>query len=73
MGLYDEQFVAHLERIVASAAPRSGLSPHTRVSLLTVSENATFRADDPERGEPVIIRVYRPGYHTLDEIEVELA
>lgn len=73
MGLYDERFVAHLERMVASAAPRWGLSPGTRVSLITVSENATFRADDPERDQPVIIRVYRPGYHTLDEIEGELA
>lgn len=73
MGLYDEQFVAHLERMVASAAPRWGLSPRTRVSLITVSENATFRADDPDRDQPVIIRVYRPGYHTLDEIEGELA
>lgn len=43
------------------------------MSLLTISENATFRADDPERDTPLILRVHRPAYHTRAEIESELA
>ena len=40
--------------------------------MLNVSENATYRFDDPTTGERGILRVHRPGYHTLDEIESEL-
>lgn len=72
-GLYDDAFIETLRKGAASLAPVWGLSPQTRVTLLTVSENATFRADDPEREAPVILRVHRPGYHTRSEIESELA
>ncbi|MEM8554823.1 MAG: phosphotransferase [Pseudomonadota bacterium] len=72
-GLYDDAFIETLRRGAASLAPLWGLSPATEVSLLTVSENATFRADDPERASPVILRVHRPGYHTPAEIESELS
>ena len=50
-----------------------GLSPRTEISLLNMSENATFRADDPEAGAPVILRLHRPDYHTRAEIISELA
>ncbi|MEM1346536.1 MAG: phosphotransferase [Pseudomonadota bacterium] len=72
-GLYDDAFIETLRQGAASLAPAWGLSPKTQVRLLTVSENATFRADDPERAAPVILRVHRPGYHTRAEIESELA
>jgi Ser/Thr protein kinase RdoA (MazF antagonist) len=71
-GLYDDAFIETLRRGAESLAPEWGLSDRARVSLLTVSENATFRADDPERAAPVILRVHRPGYHTRAEIESEL-
>ena len=48
------------------------LSERTKLSLLCISENATYRADDPERDAPLVIRVHRPGYHTRAEIESEL-
>lgn len=42
------------------------------LSLLNISENATFRVDMPGR-DPMILRVHRPGYHTAAEIASELA
>ncbi|MEO0361267.1 MAG: phosphotransferase, partial [Pseudomonadota bacterium] len=72
-GLYSDDFVEALRRGAAGIAGRWGLSPETEVTLLTVSENATFRADDPARAAPVILRVHRPGYHTRAEITSELA
>jgi Ser/Thr protein kinase RdoA (MazF antagonist) len=72
-GLYDEAFLEALRQGAAGVAPLWGLSPRTEVSLLTISENATFLARDPERERPVVIRVHRPGYHTLPEIESELS
>ncbi|WP_417285513.1 phosphotransferase enzyme family protein, partial [Cobetia marina] len=45
----------------------------SRISLLTMSENATFLAEDDEAGRRIIIRVHRPDYHCREEIESELA
>lgn len=72
-GLYSEDFVERLREGARSVAGDWGLSPRTEVTLLNVSENATFRADDPEAAAPVVLRVHRPGYHTRAEIESELA
>ncbi|MEM6944901.1 MAG: phosphotransferase [Pseudomonadota bacterium] len=72
-GLYDDAFIETLRCGAESLVSTWGLSAETKVSLLTVSENATFRADDPTRAAPVILRVHRPGYHTRAEIESELA
>jgi Ser/Thr protein kinase RdoA (MazF antagonist) len=72
-GLYTEPFLQHLRDGAASLVLEWGLSEKTSVGLMTVSENATFRADDPERAAPVVLRVHRPGYHTRAEIESELA
>lgn len=72
-GLYSDGFVERLRQGARSLGPEWGLSPRTEVTLLNISENATFRADDPEAGAPVILRVHRPGYHTRREIESELA
>ena len=48
--------------------------PHSaEVTLLNVSENATFRTYDTENDRCLILRVYRPGYHTANEIRSELA
>ncbi len=71
--LYDQNFLDSLAEGVRQLAPVWGLSPDTTIALLTISENATFRADDPRRQEPVILRVYRPGYHTREEILSELS
>jgi len=72
-GLYQGDLVERLRAGAQALAPHWGLSPQTQVRLLTLSENATFRADDPARDAPVILRVHRPGYHTEAEIASELA
>lgn len=58
---------------VRLALPRWSLSETTELSLLNISENATYLADDPRAGRRIVIRVHRPGYHTGEEIESELA
>lgn len=71
--LYDSGFVERLRVGAEALAPKWGLGPATRVRLLTLSENATFLAEDPDRPDPVILRVHRPAYHGPDEIRSELA
>src|SRR2546429_9489398 len=46
--------------------------PDAAVTLLNVSENATFLVSDPDAG-PSVLRVHRLGYHTEPEIASELA
>ncbi len=71
--LYQTDFITRLETGLRSVLPVWGLSTATEVTLLTVSENATFLARDPARRDPVVLRVHRPNYHTQDEIASELA
>jgi Ser/Thr protein kinase RdoA (MazF antagonist) len=71
-GLYQGDFLASLKPGIESSLHHWQLSSTTRLSLLCISENATFRADDPQRSEPVIIRDHRPGYHSSVEIRAEL-
>ena len=56
------------------AFARASLAAYGRASdsalrLLSLSENATYLV---EGGEPVVLRVHRPGYHSLDAIRSEL-
>ncbi|MEM1129204.1 MAG: phosphotransferase [Pseudomonadota bacterium] len=71
-GLYADDFVEQLRLGAKAVASDWGLSERTDVELLTLSENATFLARDPEQPEPIILRVHRPGYHSRAEIESEL-
>ncbi|WP_371348527.1 phosphotransferase enzyme family protein [Ancylobacter sp. IITR112] len=71
--LYDAAFLARLEHALRAALPRWGLSDATELRLLTISENATFRARDPASGRELVFRVHRPGYHSREEIDSELA
>lgn len=48
-----------------------GCGPDTAVSLLHLSENATFAVHDPDTGRSVL-RVHRLGYHDQRAIESEL-
>lgn len=72
-GLYNDACIEQLRLGVQGLVNEWGLSPQTEVTLLEVSENATFRADDPEAGQPIVVRVHRPGYHSRAEIESELS
>ena len=66
----------YLERLKAglkSTLEKWNMPHSTELTLLNVSENATFRAYDPNNGRCLILRVHRPGYHTANEIQSELA
>jgi Ser/Thr protein kinase RdoA (MazF antagonist) len=71
--MYDVGFLARLEAGLRDALPRWGLSLGTDLRLMTISENATFIAHDPESARDMVFRVHRPGYHTKAEIASELA
>lgn len=49
-----------------------GCHPDSDVSLINVSENATYLVEDPAAGRS-ILRVHRLGYHTPEAISSELA
>src|SRR5215207_2350943 len=61
-----------IDELAAAALPRFGLSAGARAALCNVSENHTYRVDDPGTGSTYALRVHRPGYHTAAEIESEL-
>ena len=58
-----------LEVFARAAASEHGL-PHGQLTLLNVSENATFRLDEGDRR--LVLRVHRTGYHTREAIHSEL-
>jgi Ser/Thr protein kinase RdoA (MazF antagonist) len=62
--------LARVGRAARRALERYDISPDAEVTLLNVSENATFTVDDG--GVRTILRVHRLGYHTLDAIVSEL-
>ena len=72
-GLYDPGFVERLRRGVDALLPRWGFDADASASLLTVSENATFRVSGADGAPLAVVRVHRPAYHRVEEIESELA
>ncbi len=72
-GAYPPAVVAELERMVTAALPQWSLSPRTAVSVLNLSENATFALTDPDDGRELVLRVHRVGYSSPEEIRSELA
>ncbi|MBN8918150.1 MAG: phosphotransferase [Rhizobiales bacterium] len=57
--------------MVRAHLPDWGLPPDAALQLLSISENATFRATAGP--QDIVVRVYRPGYHEAAEIRSELA
>lgn len=70
--LYDDAFLVRLEAGLRTALPNWGLAEAAPLRLLTISENATFVAED-DAGGKIVLRVHRPGYHSDAEILSELA
>lgn len=68
-----EDAAARLEPVARRALTEYGLGPDAGLTLLNVSENATYAVDDPATGERTVLRVHRHGYHDGPEIESELA
>lgn len=67
--MYDAAAVAALRAGAAAVAVEWGLAPDAAIHLLNLSENATFLAEDGDRR--IVLRVHRPGYHSVAEIESE--
>ena len=57
------------ESYARAALVAYGRDRDTPMRLLSLSENATYLADDRD---PIVLRVHRPGYHSLDGIRSEL-
>ncbi|TPW28510.1 phosphotransferase enzyme family protein [Martelella alba] len=71
--LYSDDFLKRLENGVRGAIPNWGMPADMQVKLLTISENATYLAEDSAGGDRMIVRVHRPDYHTREQILSELA
>jgi Ser/Thr protein kinase RdoA (MazF antagonist) len=69
---YTPAVIAELHARVTDNLARWMFSPAASVTLLTVSENATFVLRDPD-GRELVLRVHRVGYSSADEIRSELA
>ena len=57
------------ESYARAALAAYGRDLDSPLRLLSLSENATYLVDD---GEPMVLRVHRPGYHSLEAIRSEL-
>lgn len=69
--VYDAAATAD-ERVVVAALGCYGFSEQRVWHLINLSENATYRVDDPGTGRTGVLRVHRPDYHTGAAIESEL-
>lgn len=43
------------------------------LTLIAMTENVTFKVTDRRRGGAYVLRLHRPGYHTLEELDSEHA
>jgi len=68
-----EDVAARLEPVARRALGELGVPADAALTLLNVSENATYAVDDPATGARTVLRVHRHGYHDGVEIESELA
>jgi Ser/Thr protein kinase RdoA (MazF antagonist) len=64
---------AHLHSVAERALPSWGIPRDAALTLLNISENATYRVDDPGKSAPTILRVHRTGYHSRNAVLTELA
>jgi Ser/Thr protein kinase RdoA (MazF antagonist) len=72
-GEFTPEVVADLQIMVANALGRWQLSADTTISLLNLSENATYALTDAHSGRELVVRVHRIGYSSAEEIRSELA
>ncbi|MBB4302752.1 Ser/Thr protein kinase RdoA (MazF antagonist) [Rhodobium orientis] len=66
-----EATTGELEALARAALPLWGTDPHARLTLINLSENATFLVE-PQDAEKTVLRVHREGYHSRAAIESEL-
>ena len=61
-----------VDRLAQAALAHYDVSPGCTLQLINLSENWTYRVEDPESGTTYALRVHRTGYHTPAEIASEL-
>ena len=61
-----------MQQVAERSLSQYDFSADAVVSILNVSENATFRVDDPSIGRRAVIRVHRLGYHSHEAVMSEL-
>ncbi|MDE2862292.1 MAG: phosphotransferase [Chloroflexota bacterium] len=61
---------AEFHQIAERALPHWGLEPD-RIELIAIAENCVFRVETPD-SPGYVLRIHRPGYHSLQELESEL-
>ena len=64
--------VADVPGVARTVAERFGFSASARLHHYTLTENSTFRLDEPGR-RSLVLRVYRPGGRPQVEVQSELA
>jgi Ser/Thr protein kinase RdoA (MazF antagonist) len=68
-----EQILLGYDPFARAALRPFGFSADAQLSLLSLSENATYRIDDPRDGRVAVLRVHRTGYHEPGAVASELA
>lgn len=71
--LTHDELLQRLSGLAARALHRYELPPGATVKLINLSENATYRVDDPASGSKWALRVHREGYHSRTAVASELA
>jgi Ser/Thr protein kinase RdoA (MazF antagonist) len=71
--LYESDFLQRLECGLRGALPAWGMPQEAALTLLAISENATYLAEDRATQKRLVLRVQRPDYHSVAEVESELA
>lgn len=61
-----------IDRLAQAALAEYPIEPNATLRLINVSENWTYRVEDPDAGTAYALRVHRTGYHTPQEIKSEL-
>ncbi len=70
--MYDTAALGALIRHLSNMLPLWQMPANSEVSLITVSENATFLAWDKQLNKKIIIRVHTSNYHSVEQILSEL-
>ena len=61
-----------LQEFAIDAVAKFGYSLDSKITLINISENATFKVSDPKSGLNTILRIHRPFYHSKQAIQSEL-
>jgi Ser/Thr protein kinase RdoA (MazF antagonist) len=68
-----DQQLACLRQLAMAALAHYELPSNASVTMINLSENATFRVDDPGSARRWALRVHREGYHSETAVASELA